>query len=142
MLGRFPGFGCVALSIFPNPVTGEYKDPSWRMLGEELQSLLSPEEYVSAKRTTFNAFDSAPTRFTARHAALGRLGVPEDGSLVVEPGCGTGNFLLEGKRHTLYPAGGAGCDLGPHRPPCHRHPDQDIRIEETSPIPAAAETRR
>jgi hypothetical protein len=55
-LARFPGFGPVALSLFPDPITGRYKDDSWRMLGEELRALLSPEDYDSAKRTTFNAF--------------------------------------------------------------------------------------
>src|SRR5262249_27188491 len=56
VLARFPGFGAVALSVFPDPVSGTYKDESWRAIGEELESLLTPDEYASAKRTTFNAF--------------------------------------------------------------------------------------
>ena len=32
-LGRFAGFGPVALSIFPDPVTGNYKDGSWQDIG-------------------------------------------------------------------------------------------------------------
>ena len=55
-LARFPGFGPVALSLFPDPVTRRYKDDSWRALGEELRSLLTPEEYASAKRTTYTAY--------------------------------------------------------------------------------------
>ena len=55
-LGKFSGFGPIALSIFPDPVSGRYKDDGWKSLGEELKSLLTPEEYDSAKRTTFNAF--------------------------------------------------------------------------------------
>ncbi len=51
-LARFGGFGPVALSIFPDPGTGRYKDAVWQAMGEELQSLLTPEEYDSAKRTT------------------------------------------------------------------------------------------
>ena len=47
-LARFAGFGPVALSIFPDPVTGRYKDASWQPLGEELKTLLTPEEYDSA----------------------------------------------------------------------------------------------
>ena len=43
--GRWP------CRIFPDPVTGRYKDAAWQALGEELQSLLTPEEYASAKRT-------------------------------------------------------------------------------------------
>ena len=59
-LARFAGFGPVALSIFPDPVTGRYKDAAWQALGEELRALLSPEEYASAKRTTFTAFYTSP----------------------------------------------------------------------------------
>ena len=40
-LARFCGFGPVALSIFPDPVTGRFKDASWQPLGEELRSLLT-----------------------------------------------------------------------------------------------------
>ena len=57
------------------------------------------------------------------HAALARLGVP-DGALVVEPGCGTGNFLLAGKRYI-----GVEQDAISGRIARARHPDQDIRIE-------------
>ena len=42
-LARFAGFGPVALSIFPDPVTGNYKDAGWQALGEELKSLLTPD---------------------------------------------------------------------------------------------------
>ena len=42
-LARFGGFGAVALSLFPDPVTGRYKDAGWQALGEELKSLLSPD---------------------------------------------------------------------------------------------------
>jgi hypothetical protein len=91
-LVRFPGFGPVALSIFPDPVTGRYKDSSWQRLGEELERILSPEEYASAKRTTFNAFYTSPSVITAMHEAMAHLGVPPD-ALVLEPGCGIGNFM-------------------------------------------------
>src|SRR5205823_4695254 len=97
-LAKFCGFGPVALSIFPNPVTGTYKDESWRPLGEALESLLTEQEYDSAKRTTFNAFYTSPTVIAAMHDALTRLGVP-DNAQVLEPGCGTGNFMQPGKRY-------------------------------------------
>jgi N12 class adenine-specific DNA methylase len=86
VLSRFPGFGPVALSIFPDPVTHRYK-PGWSEIGEELKSLLTPDEYASAKRTTFNAFYTSPTVISAMHEALTRLGVP-DNAVVLEPGCG------------------------------------------------------
>ena len=91
-LSRFGGFGAVALSMFPHATTKLYKDAGWQALGEELQSILSREEYDSAKRTTFNAFYTSPVVIQAMHDGLARLGVPAI-STVLEPGCGTGNFM-------------------------------------------------
>jgi hypothetical protein len=90
-LARFGGFGAVALSIFPDPVKGTYKDATWQALGEELKSLLTPVEYDSAKRTTFNAFYTSPAVIAAMHEGLARLSVASDATLL-EPGCGTGNL--------------------------------------------------
>src|SRR6266403_3639057 len=92
VLARFPGFGPVALGIFPDPVTGQYKDAGWQQLGEQLQALLTPEDYASAKRTTFTAFYTSPVVMQAMYEALRRLGVPSEAT-VLEPGCGIGNFL-------------------------------------------------
>lgn len=82
----------MALSLFPDPASGQFKDASWQALNEELRTLLSPEEYESAKRTTFNAFYTSPVVMNAMHEALDRLGVPARG-LVMEPGCGVGGFM-------------------------------------------------
>jgi hypothetical protein len=73
-LARFGGFGPVALSIFPDPVTGKYKD-GWQAIGQELRELLTPEEYESAKRTTFCQFFTSPAVMQAIHDALAHLGV-------------------------------------------------------------------
>ena len=125
-LARFGGFGAVALKAFPDPVSGKYKDPVWQALGEELQSLLTPDEYDSAKRTTFNAFYTSPVVVKAMHAALADLGVPQDGT-VLEPGCGTGNFLAQA------PAGmrcvGVELDAISGRIARLKHPAHQIRIE-------------
>ncbi len=125
-LARFSGFGPVALSIFPHPVTGLYKDASWQALGEELKSLLTPEEYDSAKRTTFSAFYTAPTVITAIHEAVTRLGVPGNAT-VLEPGCGTGNFLAHAPQGMRFI--GVEQDSISGRIAKARHPDHDIRIE-------------
>ncbi|HEX3152335.1 MAG TPA: DEAD/DEAH box helicase family protein [Gemmataceae bacterium] len=124
-LFRFAGFGPVALSIFPDPVTGRFKDASWQAIGEELQSLTTPEEYESAKRTTFNAFYTSPTVIAAMHEAMGRLGLPENAT-VLEPGCGTGNFmrLAPGLRFI-----GVELDSLSGRIAKALHPGHDIRIE-------------
>ncbi|HYH66890.1 MAG TPA: hypothetical protein VD866_19505, partial [Urbifossiella sp.] len=123
VLRRFGGFGPVALSIFPDPVTGRYKD-GWREIGEELAALLTAGEYASAKQTTFNAFYTSPVVVDAMHRALARLGVP-DGALVLEPGCGTGRFLLPGKRYV-----GVEKDAISGRIARALHPAADIRIED------------
>ncbi len=93
-IARFGGFGPVALSIFPNPVTGRYKE-GWEETGEELKSLLTPQEYDSAKRTTFNAFYTSPAVISSMHQALARLGV-SPGAAILEPGCGVGSFIRPG----------------------------------------------
>src|SRR2546423_2814691 len=110
VLTRFPGFGPVALGIFPDPVTGQYKDATWRQLGDQLQALLTPEDYASARRTTFTAFYTAPVVMQAMYEALARLGVPSEVT-VLEPGCGIGNSLAHA------PAGMRFIGVEPARPP-------------------------
>lgn len=125
-LARFPGFGVVALSIFPDPVTGDFKSATWQSIGEELQALLKPDEYASAKRSTFNAFYTSSTVIAAIHEAVARLGLPA-GATILEPGCGTGRFL------SLAPQGarfiGVELDQISGRIARALHPDHDIRIE-------------
>lgn len=125
-LARFAGFGPVALSIFPDPVKGTYKVAGWQALGEELKTLLTPAEYDSAKRTTFNAFYTSPTVITAIHAAIARLGVPANAT-ILEPGCGTGNFMAYGQPEARFI--GVEMDSISGRIARAIHPDQDIRIE-------------
>lgn len=125
-LARFGGFGPVALSIFPDPVRGEYKDAKWTAIGEELKTLLTPEEYASAKRTTFNAFYTSPTVIAAIHEAIIRLGVPEKAT-ILEPGCGTGNFMSVGPPGLRFI--GIEMDHISGRIAQLLHPCHDIRIE-------------
>lgn len=125
-LAGFAGFGPVALGIFPDPVTGRYKDSGWQGLGVELKALLSSEEYESAKRTTFNAFYTSPTVIAAMHEAISRLGVPSHAT-VLEPGCGIGNFLSHGKPGMRFI--GIELDYISGRIARCLHPSHDIRIE-------------
>lgn len=125
-LYRFAGFGPVALSLFPHPVTGGYKDPAWKELGDELRELLTPGEYESAKRTTFNAFYTSPTVISAIHESLSRLGVPENAT-ILEPGCGIGNFMAYARPGTRFI--GIELDEISGRIAKLLHPSQDIRIE-------------
>lgn len=106
--------------------SGRYKDASWQTLGEELRTLLSPEDYDSAKRTTFTAFYTAPMVIRAMHEALGRLGVPEQAT-VLEPGCGTGHFISHAPAAMRFI--GIELDRLSGRIAWALHPGQDIRIE-------------
>jgi len=125
VLARFAGFGPVALSIFPDPVTGKFKE-GWEAIGEELKTLLTPEEYASVKRTTFNAFYTSPTVISAMYRALARLGVPSD-ALVLEPGCGIGNFIAFAPKDMRFI--GVELDGISGHIARARHPAHDIRIE-------------
>ncbi len=125
-LGLFAGFGPVALSIFPDPVTGKYKDASWQAIGEELKSALTPEEYTSARATVFNAFYTSPTVIKAMHQAITRLGLPANAT-ILEPGCGIGNFMSYGQAGTRFI--GVEMDSISGRIARALHPEADIRIE-------------
>jgi N12 class adenine-specific DNA methylase len=116
----------VALSIFPNPVTGQYKDAGWQALGDELTTLLTPQEYDSAKRTTFNAFYTSPAVIASIHEAIGQLGVPDDAT-ILEPGCGIGNFMSHARQGTHFI--GIELDSISGRIARALHPGHDIRIE-------------
>ena len=126
LLGRFSGFGPVALSIFPDPITGKYKDAGWQALGEELKTLLTPVEYDSAKRTTFNAFYTSPTVIHSIHEAIGHLGVPAKAT-ILEPGCGSGNFMSLARPDSHFI--GVEMDSISGRIARLRHPEHEIRIE-------------
>jgi len=125
-LGKFSGFGPLALSIFPEPVSGRYKDSGWQALGEELKTLLTPDEYDSAKRTTFNAFYTSPAVIAGMHEAISRLGIPA-GATILEPGCGVGNFMAQGSRDNRFI--GVELDSISGRIARAIHPKADIRIE-------------
>jgi N12 class adenine-specific DNA methylase len=114
------------LSIFPDPITGKYKDAGWQALGDELTTLLTPQEYDSAKRTTFNAFYTSPAVIVAIHDAVGRLGLP-DNATVLEPGCGIGNFMSHARQGTRFI--GVELDSISGRIARALHPEHEIRIE-------------
>lgn len=107
-------------------MTGRYKDAGWQTLGDELRSLLTPEEYESAKRSTYNAFYTSPTVVRAMHQAIARLGVPTSGT-VLEPGCGSGNFMAMAPAEMRFL--GIELDSLSGRIARALHPHADIRIE-------------
>jgi N12 class adenine-specific DNA methylase len=88
--------------------------------------LLRPEEYDSAKRTTFNAFYTSQVVIAAIQDATGRLGVA-DAATILEPGCGIGNFLSHSKPGQRFI--GVELDSISGRIAKALHPEHDIRIE-------------
>lgn len=126
VLAGFSGFGSLANYIFPEPGTNRYK-PGWEALGKELAELLTPEEYESAKRSTFNAFYTSPTVMQAIYDGLVHMGVPLADVHALEPGCGIGNFIgtaPPGMRFT-----GVEKEILSGRIAQALYPEQDIRIE-------------
>src|SRR5262249_5216077 len=125
VLARFPGFGPVALSIFPDPATGNYKD-SWKENGQKLRESLTQREDETAERTTSTQFFRAPVVMEAMHEALSRLGVPSD-AFVLEPGAGVGNFMACAPKD--YQFIGVELDSISGRIAQARFPNHQIRIE-------------
>ena len=58
---------------------------------DELKSLLSPDEYASARASTLNAHYTTPVVIRAIYAALSNMGFTSGN--ILEPSCGTGNFF-------------------------------------------------
>ena len=103
-----------------------YKDARWQALGDELKSLLTPAEYDSAKRTTFNAFYTSPTVIARSTRPSPASACPRDAT-ILEPGCGTGNFMSQGRPGARFI--GVEMDSISGRIAKALHPGQDIRIE-------------
>ena len=91
-LQAFPGFGCLALDLFPHALTGAYKTPTWEALGTAFRQALTPEDYASAARATYTAFYTPRLIMRALCLGLRHCGVPDDAT-VLEPGCGIGRFM-------------------------------------------------
>lgn len=76
----------------PEPVV-----PAWEQKKKvateylELSSVLTPEEYASARESTLTAFYTPPEVITAIYKAMEQMGFKE-GNLL-EPSCGIGNFI-------------------------------------------------
>ena len=65
--------------------------PEWALEYSELKSVLTEEEYASARSSTLNAHYTSPTVIKAIYEAVGRMGF-ETGN-ILEPSCGVGNFF-------------------------------------------------
>jgi len=83
ILARYNGWGGLSLVFEPNP-------RNWKAEAEELHTLLSPEEYQSARATVNTAFFTPWFVARAIYQALDRIGF--QGGKALEPSAGTGIF--------------------------------------------------
>lgn len=73
------------------PEAFDKENTSWQNEYEQLKSLLSDEEYASARESTLTAFYTPQTIAMVIYGILSRIGL-KDGN-VLEPSCGIGNFI-------------------------------------------------
>lgn len=83
-LGRYAGFGGLA-DVF------DEQKKEWSYEHNELVQLLEPEEYKAARESTLTAYYTAPAVMKAIYKCLDIMGLKN--ANVLEPSCGTGNFI-------------------------------------------------
>ena len=84
VLSKYVGWGGL-------PEAFDENNSAWADEFVELYTLLSPEEYASARESTLTAFYTPPAVINAIYKAMEQMGFRE-GNLL-EPSCGIGNFI-------------------------------------------------
>lgn len=112
-------------------------DPAWSGINTRLRELLTDAEYADARSSTLTAFYTPRPVADAMWQALDKAGFgqdPKHPDMVLEPGCGTGNFIRSTPDESSYAFTGIEADpisAGIARYLC---PDDDIinnRMERT-----------
>ena len=83
ILAKYVGWGGLADAF-------DSSKSNWANEYQELKSLLSPEEYASARESTLNAHYTSPVIIQAIYDAVGRMGFTKGNML--DPAAGIGNF--------------------------------------------------
>jgi len=84
VLSKYVGWGGLSEAFDEN-------NSAWATEYLELSSVLTPEEYASARESTLTAFYTPPEVITTIYKAMEQMGFKE-GNLL-EPSCGIGNFI-------------------------------------------------
>ena len=84
VLARYVGWGGL-------PQAFDEANEKWAAEYAELNELLTPEEYASARGSTLNAHYTSPTVIQSIYEAVGRMGIQPE--TVLEPAMGVGNFF-------------------------------------------------
>ena len=120
VLAKYVGWGGLADAF-------DSSKANWANEYQELKSLLSPEEYASARESTLNAHYTSPVIIQAIYDAVGKMGFTRGN--VLDPAAGIGNFYgclpeeMQGSR--LY---GAELDGITGRIAKQLYPHADIQI--------------
>ena len=120
-----------------NAFDEDTRNPAWSGINTRLRELLSESEYADARRSTLTAFYTPRPIVDAIWNTLGKAGFGQDRKhpdMVLEPGCGTGNFIRSTPAGTSY--GFTGIEVDPISAGIARYlcPDDDIinnRMERT-----------
>ncbi len=83
ILAKYVGWGGLADAF-------DSSKANWANEYQELKSLLSPEEYASARESTLNAHYTSPVIIQAIYDAVGKMGFARGN--VLDPAAGIGNF--------------------------------------------------
>ncbi|MCI9541033.1 MAG: DEAD/DEAH box helicase family protein [Lachnospiraceae bacterium] len=83
MLSQYVGWGGLVYAFDSTKI-------NWAKEYQELKNLLSPEEYVSARESTLNAYYTSPVIIQAMYEALGKMGFTKGN--ILDPAAGIGNF--------------------------------------------------
>ncbi|MGH9156118.1 MAG: methyltransferase domain-containing protein, partial [Acidimicrobiales bacterium] len=131
MLGRWAGWGSI-------PQVFDAADSSWDELRHRLTQLWDDHDWAAARRSVINAHFTSAEVVTAMWRLAVGLGFA--GGRVLEPGCGSGNFLALAPAEV--PAEYVGVELDPTtaRIAAALHPQTDIRNEgfEATRLPEAS----
>lgn len=137
-LAAYAGWGG-AQEAFQEDTTSQ----PWLEVNGRLRELLSDEEYTDARSSTLTAFYTPRPLIDAIWNTLGKAGFgrdPKHPDMVLEPGCGTGNFIRSTPAGSSY--GFTGIEADPISAGIARYlcPDDDIianRMERTG-LPESA----
>ncbi len=121
ILSKYTGWGAI-------PQAFDVGNDKWRTEYAELRTLLTPDEYAAARKSTMNAHYTSPTVISAIYDGLKNIGF-EQGK-ILEPAVGIGNFFgampEEMRNSKLY---GVELDSLTGRIAQQLYPEADIQIK-------------
>ena len=86
ILVRYVGWGGLPQAFDPH-------NDKWADEYKELQSLLSPDDYAKARRSTQDAHYTSETVIRGMYQGLARMGLADGSPRILEPSAGIGNFV-------------------------------------------------